>query len=178
MAFICIKRISFFSLVGAFEYECFSLCLFWQVCVGRCTAPWSLAHIGLVLEHWRNPISYRNRCTNCTRSQKLLFLIELGVCWIVKYGFQADWKKKISALCSTEGKKKMWFFFCSRRTRKINLEFSLGRLFECYNHREFKYSKWKILLLDFVVKLYLFLEVLLYFSNLLWTQVLGITWVL
>ena len=76
------------------------------------------------------------------------------------------------------GKKENEIFLCSRHTRKINWEFSLGKLFGCYNHRELKYSEWKILLPDFVVGLYLFLEILLYFPNLLWTQVLGITWVL
>ena len=177
----------------------------WNVAlsVGRCTAPWSLVHIGLVFKYWRNPISIRNRCMCCTRSQRLLFLIVIGVSsglkafikslyvyftnrekreiqrdWKVKHSFEADWKKKISALCGTKGKKKMWFFFYSRHTRKINWRFSLGQLFGCYNHRELKYSEWKILLTGFVVRLYLFLEILLYFPNLLWTQVLGITWVL
>ena len=38
----------------------------------------------------------------------------------MKHKFEAIWRKKNSALCGTEGKKKMRFFFCSRHIRKIN----------------------------------------------------------
>ena len=150
------------------------------------------------------------RCT-APRSQKLMFLIILGMSgcksfyiklmyvgfmniereierdWRVEHNFEANWRKKNSALCGTKGKKKRWFFFCSRHTRKINWGFSLKRLFGSYNHKELKYSMfypkkkysmWKILLPAFVVRFYLFLGVWLYFLNLLWTLVLGITWVL
>ena len=117
------------------------------IVVGRCTAPWSLVHIRLVFEHWRNPISYRNRCTNCTRSQKLLFLIELGVSGDRALYIKLSTWEKNSALCGTEGKqkkkKKKWFFFCSRHTRKINWGFFLGRLYGCYLHRELKYHSEK-----------------------------------
>ena len=105
--------------------------------VGRCTTPWSLAHIGLVFEHWRNPISYRNRCTNCTRSQKLLFLIELGVSgdralyiklstwvsWIVRE-IQRETEEWNTILKPTKGKR---LVFCAALREKIKGDFSFAQ---------------------------------------------------
>ena len=33
------------------------------------------------------------------------------LCRRMKHNFEADWRKKISTLCNTERKKKMWFSF-------------------------------------------------------------------
>ena len=66
-----------------------------------------------------------------------------------------------------QAKKENVNFLLLKTYKKDKLGFSLGRLFGCYNHRELKYLEGKILLLGFVVTLYLFLDVLLYFLNLL-----------
>ena len=58
-------------------------------------------------------------------------------------------------------------FLLFKTQKEDKLEFFLRRLFGCYNHKELKHSEWKILLPAFVVRLYLFLDVLLYFPNLL-----------
>ena len=85
----------------------------------------------------------------------------------MKHNFEADSKKKNSVLCGIEDKIENMIFPLPKTYKEDKLEFSLGQLFGCYNHRELKYSEWKILLSGFMVRLYLFLEILLYFFNLL-----------
>ena len=39
-------------------------------------------------------------------------------CWRMKHSFETDWRKKMSALCNIERKKKMWFSF-AQETQEI-----------------------------------------------------------
>ena len=55
--------------------------------------------------------------------------------------------------------KKETFFLLKLHTKKINW-WSFHEVFECYNHRELEYSE-KDFATDFVVRLYLLLEIYL-----------------
>ena len=129
------------------------------------TAPRSPAHIEILFqleigEKW-------------STSLRLLLLMCFGVCQVAGALYK-EWNTdlkptegKILVICAALREKKEKVIFLFLKTYKEDkLGFSLGRLFGCYNHRELKYSEWKILLPDFVVRLYLFLEILLYFTNL------------
>ena len=133
--------------------------------LGCTTTPRSPAHIEILFqleigEKW-------------STSLRLLLPMCFGVCQAAGALYK-EWntdlkptKGKILVICATLREKKEKVIFLFLKTYKENkLGFSLGRLFGCYNHRELKYSEWKILLPDFVVRLYLFLEILLYFTNL------------
>ena len=125
----------------------------------RCTAPRSPAHIETLFqleigEKWSTSLRLLLLIVlECVRRQVLYIKQYIVFVWYTENKRERDWRLKV------------WNTDLKRTERK-------QRLFGCYNHRELKYSYWKILLPDFVVKLHLFLEVLLYFFNLLFRKFL------
>ena len=87
---------------------------------------------------------------------------------------------KILVLCAAlrEKGKCDFFFFLLKTHKEDKLGVFSRTIIWVLQSQRIEVFRVEDLATNFVVRLYLFLEILLYFSNLLWTQVLGITWVL